>query len=42
MARTILMYGSLPNVLSKDPAIARRRSRGSLPRLHLVMATATY
>jgi hypothetical protein len=28
--------GSLPNVPSKDPHIARRRSRGSLPRLHLV------
>src|SRR5215813_14558514 len=29
-----------PNVPSKDPAIVRRRSRGSLPRLHLVQAIA--
>src|SRR6516225_8228645 len=27
--------GRSPNVPSKDPAIVRRRSRGSLPRLHL-------
>ena len=27
--------GSLPNVPSKEPSIVRRRSRGSLPRLHL-------
>jgi hypothetical protein len=29
------MLGVAPHVASKDPAIVRRRSRGSLPRLHL-------
>jgi hypothetical protein len=29
------MLGVAPQVPSKDPAIVRRRSRGSLPRLHL-------
>ena len=32
------MLGVAPNVPPKDPAIVRRRSRGSLPRLHLVQA----
>jgi len=34
-AATILMLGVAPHVASKDPAIVRRRSRGSRPRLHL-------
>src|SRR5262249_44584515 len=32
--------GRSPMMPSKDPAIVRRRSRGSLPRLHLVQAIA--
>ena len=35
------MHGSLPNVPSKKPSIVRRRSRGSLPRLHLLIFSST-
>ena len=41
MARTILMHGIAPNVPSSSLSIVRRRSRGSLPRLHLSLISSS-